>query len=627
MCGLTGIFFLRKSINEHFSYLENSMASITHRGPDSAGTYVNDQLAMGHRRLAIIDLSNAGHQPFKDYSGRYVLTFNGQFYNHKLYRKELENDGVKFISDSDTEVLLYLIIKYKTEAFSKINGCFSVAFYDTVENELILARDRMGIKPLYYYYDKEKLIFASELKAIFEFNIPREIDYSAVISYFQLNYIPSNQCVIKNVNKLGAGTYAIINKKGIEISDYYKIPFIEKPVGFLSYSDAKRELRAHLEESVRFRLSADVPVGCFLSGGIDSSIITALAAGYTGNLNTFSLGFTDNTFFDETKYAEIIAKKFSTNHTVYKISNNELFEKVYDVIDFFDEPFADSSAIAMYFLSRIAKNSVTVALSGDGADEMFAGYNKHSAHFRANNPGLSEKLITLLNPVWKNLPKSRNAKIGNTFRQFYKYSRGSKFSPDLRYWHWASIADENYSRQLINQDYNFQDYLTAKQFYLKNKNFKDLNSILYSDMQLVLQGDMLTKVDSMSMANSLEVRTPFLDHNVVDFVFNLPVSYKINKKQRKKILKDAFSDILPYELLNRSKKGFEVPLLSWLKNQLWSDIDNIYLSETFVRDQGVFNYNIIDELKKKLQSKNPDDSHAKVWAILVFQRWWQKHFN
>ncbi len=627
MCGITGIFSFEKDINEYSKHLQNSIECLQHRGPDFVGTYKKDKIGIGHSRLAIVDLSSAGNQPFVDQSGRYILAFNGQFYNYKKYRKELEKDGINFLSDSDTEVLIYLLIKYRNDAFDKINGCFSIAFYDSVEEELILARDRMGIKPLLYYYDEDKCIFASELKAIFKFGISKEIDYSALFSYFQLNYIPENQCIISKVSKVQPGTFMVFSKKGVSTKKYYEIPYKENPGYFLDYQNAEKKLVLLLEDAVKSRMAADVEVGCFLSGGIDSSIITALAARNTDNLKTFSLGFKDKDFFDETEFADIVAKKFKTDHTVLKISDYELFEKIYDIIDFFDEPFADSSAIAMNFLSKMTKRSVSVALSGDGADEMFAGYNKHKAHFRANNPGIKEKIITALNPVWEKMPKSRSGTFGNLFRQFYKYSEGSKLDPALRYWNWASIADESYAGELIKQEFDYNKYLKSKYFYLNNKNFKDINAILHADMNLVLQGDMLTKVDSMSMANSLEVRTPFLDHNVVDFVFNLPVSYKIDKFGRKKILKDSFRNILPTELLNRRKMGFEVPLLSWLKNQLWSDIDNIFLSEKFIKDQNVFNYSVINDLKMRLHSKNPDDSHAKIWALLVFQRWWQKHIN
>jgi asparagine synthase (glutamine-hydrolysing) len=525
-------------------------------------------------------------------------------------------------------VLLYLLIKYGSKAIEKINGCFAFAFYNLEKNEILLARDRMGINPLMYYLDNEKVIFSSELKGILEFDIPRELDYQAMFTYFQLNYIPNNQCILKKIIKLEPGHFSVINSEGIKTERYYKIPVPDNSSSFISYEEAKNKLHNLLDQSVERRLIADVPVGCFLSGGIDSSVITALAAGHTKNLNTFSIGFTDDPFFDETKYAALVAEKYKTNHTEFKISSDDLLNRIFDIIDYIDEPFADSSALAVNILSSLTQKKATVALSGDGADEMFAGYNKHSAHFNSSYSGTKEKLVTAMNPLWRVMPKSRNSKTMNFIRQLNRFAEGSKLNPADRYWHWASIGSEQYSEGLINYIIDKEKYNSLKSKYLTpTLDFKDINNILYSDMHLVLQGDMLTKVDLMSMANSLEVRTPFLDHTVVDFVFSLPVSYKIDKFRRKKILVDTFKHLLPDELITRGKHGFEVPLLRWFRNELWELIDKKYLSEDFIKQQNLFNYVYVKRLKERLLTKNPEDSHAKIWALLVFQNWWIKYFK
>jgi asparagine synthase (glutamine-hydrolysing) len=335
----------------------------------------------------------------------------------------------------------------------------------------------------------------------------------------------------------------------------------------------------------------------------------------------------DDIDIDETEFAEIVAKKYNTNHTVFKISNDDLLGNLTFALDYLDEPFADSSALAVNILSQLTCKKATVALSGDGADEMFAGYNKHSAHFNATNAGSKEKLVAAMHPLWKTMPKSRNSKSANFFRQLDRFAAGYNLSPAERYWHWASIGSEDYTKKLLKINVDNQQFIESKQYFINSSsNFNEINTVLLADMHLVLQGDMLTKVDLMSMSNSLEVRTPFLDHTVVDYVFGLPASYKISNTTRKRILKDTFRELIPEDLLMRPKHGFEVPLLQWFKNELWSMINDDLLSEKFVTEQNIFNYEIIKNLKNKIHSNSPEDSAAKIWALLVFQYWWKKYF-
>lgn len=628
MCGITGIFCFNDIAEKYSDKLQRAVESLKYRGPDDNGTYFNKNLGFGHTRLSIIDTSSAGSQPFSDNSGRYTLVFNGEFYNHKFFKQELLDDGIIFRSESDTEVLLYLLIKYGKNAIEKLNGCFAFAFYDAKENTCLLVRDRMGINPLHYYTDNDKLIFGSEMKAILAFDIPKNIDAEALSIYFQLNYLPTSCSILQNVHKLEPGCYLEVTTSGFSISRYYQIPEFDKNKTFDDYNTAKLKLRELLDASVKRRLIADVPLGCFLSGGIDSTIITALASGHTSNLNTFSIGFKDNEYFDETSYAEIVAKKYNTNHTAFRISNDDLLQTLQETIDYLDEPFADSSALAVNILSRLTRQKATVALSGDGADEMFAGYNKHSAHFNARFAGSKEKIAAAMNPLWKIMPKSRNSKTANLARQLNRFATGYKLSPEERYWYWASIGSEEYVDELIlDKSKNDHNNKIKQNVLQQQSNFVDINSVLYSDMHLVLQGDMLTKVDLMSMANSLEVRVPFLDHTVVDYAFSLPAEYKINRQTRKRILKDSFADLIPEELINRPKHGFEVPLLRWFQNELWSMINEDLLSEKFIIEQGIFNYSVILNLKKKIFSTNPGDAAAKVWALIVFQNWWKKYYN
>lgn len=621
MCGIAGIYSFGNIDLEQ--KVKAAVESLESRGPDSNGFYVQGNVALGHTRLSIIDTSDAGSQPFFDASRNFVLVFNGEFYNHNDFRKELLDEGVKFCSKSDTEVLLYLLIKYREEAIEKLNGCFAFAFYDIARNECIVARDRMGINPVVVYSDAEKIMFASEMKALIAMGIPKQIDNEALKTYFQLNYIPTNQGIFKNTRKLQPGSFLKITSSGIEEHSYYQIPNYQSSPISDDYQTAQKRLRELLTESVQRRLIADVPLGCFLSGGIDSSIVTGIASQLTPHLNTFSVGFSDNKYFDETDCAEIIAKRFNTNHTAFKISSADLFNNISHTLDYIDEPFADSSALAVDILSKLTRTKVTVALSGDGADELFSGYNKHLAHLRIMNAGIKEKSVAAFEPLWKILPKSRNSKITNTFRQLERFAKGYNLSDAERYWRWASIGDDEYTSNLLKATVNQDVFEKCKQFYLSG-DFTNMNGVLDADMHLVLQGDMLTKVDLMSMANSLEVRVPFLDHTVVNYVSCLPSSYKIDANNRKKILRETFADFFPPELLNRKKHGFEVPLLKWFNNELHDIIENDLLSKEFVESQGIFNYSEIDRLKKQLSSNNVGDATAKIWALIVFQWWWKR---
>jgi asparagine synthase (glutamine-hydrolysing) len=349
---------------------------------------------------------------------------------------------------------------------------------------------------------------------------------------------------------------------------------------------------------------------------------------YKPDLHTFSIGFRDEKFFDETHYANLVAKHFKTNHTVFSLTNDDLYSNVHSILNYLDEPFADSSAIAVSILSKETRKHATVALSGDGADELLAGYNKHSAFQRIINPGWKENAVNALLPVWNWLPKSRNSSFGNTVRQLQRFAIGSSLSSKERYWTWAGFANERDALQLLTEDKRSlvtSEYERLKQSFLRHlPDRENLNDILMTDMHLVLPNDMLTKVDLMSMSASLEVRVPFLDYELVNFVFSLPQEYKINHKMRKRILQDAYRDMLPNELYNRPKKGFEVPLLKWLRKEMKTLINDDLLSESFIKEQKIFNYTEINKLKQMLFSKNPGDVHARIWGLIVFQSWWKK---
>jgi asparagine synthase (glutamine-hydrolysing) len=621
MCGIVG-YFSKPEADLKVS-LDKALIALNKRGPDKQVSQIlSPHVGFGHARLSIIDTTDHATQPMTDESGRYTIIFNGEIFNYRELRDKFLG-GKIYQSTSDTEVLLYLYIKLGKDCLQHLNGFFAFAIYDAKEGSIFVARDRMGIKPLHVYEDTEKIIFASELKAIFAFPIKKEIDFDSLALYLQLNYIPGTSSILKNVARLNPGWYLTIDRSGKQNkAQYYQVPFDDSklvPETPASYEEAKSTLVSLLNASVERRLVADVPLGAFLSGGIDSSIV----------VNTFSIGFKDEPFFDETYYANLVAKKFKTNHTVFSITTDDMYQHVFDILDYIDEPFADSSAIAVYILSMYTRKHVTVSLSGDGGDELFAGYNKHDAEMRARQNNLVNTVVKAGLPIWQMLPKSRNSKFTNIFRQLERYGIGLKLSPQERYWRWCAFVDEKDAVKLLKSNTaidkkGIENRREKVLQFIQGKN--SINDALMADTQMVLPNDMLTKVDLMSMANSLEVRVPILDYTVVDFAFTIPTKFKIAEGHTKKILKDAFRNVLPDELYTRPKRGFEVPLLNWFRTGLRSLIEDDLLNEKFIKEQGIFDPAEINQLKQQLFSNSPGDVHARIWGLIVFQYWYKKYF-
>ncbi len=630
MCGITGIFAFNLIGKMNMIHLANATMALARRGPDFQDIYHDSFVGLGHRRLSIIDTSEAANQPMWDNTQRYAIAFNGEIFNFRELRQELQNKGVSFFSQSDTEVLLKLYIHEKEACLNRLNGFFAFCIYDKLEQTFFLARDRYGVKPLLYLYDEDKFLFASEMKSLLQYGIDKTLDYTSLYTYLQLNYIPAPNTIFQSVKKLLPGHWLKVGSKQLALGSYYSIPY--DPIAIrnntMTYDEAKEKFRSLLEASVQRRLEADVPLGAFLSGGIDSSVITGLATRHKPDLHTFSIGFRDEKFFDETEYARLVARHFQTEHTVFSLSNDDLYQHVHTILNYLDEPFADSSAINVYILSKETRKHATVALSGDGADELLGGYNKHAAHYRVLHRGWKENLVGNLLPFWKVIPQSRNNPFSNKARQFRRFADGMNMSSRERYWRWLGFTAENTALNLLSQcskeQLIYSEYTTRKSELLATVPDKEnLNDILLSDTQLVLPNDMLTKVDLMSMANGLEVRNPFLDVELVNFIFSLPDNFKIDATLRKRILQDTYRDFLPAKLYNRPKKGFEVPLLKWLRREMKSLITDDLLSEKFISEQKIFNYNSVNKLKQQLFSSNPGDAHAQVWGLLVFQWWWR----
>lgn len=619
MCGIAGYKILDSSFEDRSGELNEAVKTLHLRGPDSEGTFIGSGVGLGQTRLSIIDTSELGNQPMLDPTERYILIFNGEIYNYLELKADLGHVHLK--STCDTEVLLHLLIKEGSRCLEKLNGFFALAFYDKLEDTLLIARDRMGIKPLLFYQDDNQLIFASEMKALLSFSIPRAINQDTLYWYLKLNYIPGQLSMIAGVRRLEPGQFLLVTKGDVKHEAFWKIN-AENDVSS-DYERSKRQLVDMLEKSVQKRLMADVPLGAFLSGGTDSSAVVAMASKHYKNLSTFSVGYKDHSFFDETYYAELVAKRFNTNHTTFSLTNDDLLSDLGDILDYIDEPFADSSAIPTYILSKHVSKHIKVALSGDGADELFGGYYKHRALNSALHPSIPDHLVKYLNPLFKVLPQSRSGSLTNLFRRLDKHGRMLKMDPAERYWFLASLTNDPSSLLIRSIDQAAIDSLKAH--YLPQD--PSFNDYLRTDLKVLLPGDMLAKVDLMSMANSLEVRVPFLDKALVAFANKLPTKLKVYGAQRKRILQDAFRDILPDELYHRPKKGFEVPLLHWMRNELLGELDAVLFDQDYLIYQDIFKVDEVSELRKKLLSRDPGDVHGVIWALYVFQKWHRNYMD
>lgn len=628
MCGIAGMYAFTEEGKNAFGRLNASVQTMLHRGPDFQQTKPFDFCVLGHARLSIIDLSQAAAQPFSDESGRFTIVFNGEIFNYRSLKNQLEQQGVRFRTSSDTEVLLQIFIQKGISCINDLNGFFAFAVYDRDNNELVLARDRYGIKPLYYSISSDYCWFASEMRALIKMGIDKKLCKEAMYAYFRLGYIPAPYSILENVYKLEPGNYIQINPGGFKKESYYQIPYEPDRIqSNQDYAAACNTLHNLISDAVQDRLVADVPVGAFLSGGIDSSVIVAAAARQHQNLHTFSIGYKDHPYFDETRYANLVAKKHGTNHEVFQLGMKDLQEGLHTVLHHADEPFADSSSIPLQILCRQVKKHVTVALSGDAGDELLGGYNKHAAELQIIQGGMLSKMVGALSPLWAALPKSRQSMLGNRVRQLDRYASALNLSPQDRYINWACMGTGQFSKSLLmlhEAEIPEMNKIFAP-FTSHFRNPHTISDVLLADMKLVLPGDMLFKVDSMSMMHSLEVRVPLLDYRVVNFAFNLPDSFKMEGSRRKKILVDAFRNELPEELLNRPKKGFELPLRDLLISE-WPVLKHL-VNEDFIHEQGLFSKETINHSVSRLFSSNPGDAHFEVWSILVFQQWYKSFWT
>jgi len=628
MCGITGIKIFTAESSDLLHKINDSVACLRLRGPDAESVYKNDSVALGHARLAIIDLNPRAAQPMRDESGRYTLVFNGEIFNYKSIREELEGEGFSFFSASDTEVLLKGYMRWGKDILDKLNGFFSFCIYDGEKGSLFLARDRFGIKPLVYSYNNKRFSFASEIKSLLSFGIDKTLDSEALVDYFRFSYIPAPRSIYKGVKKLLPGHYMEVSAAGeLKIIRWYTLRGNATYTG-ISYPEAVDELRHLVEASVKRRLISDVPLGTFLSGGIDSSVITAAAAKYSPDIQSFSIGFSDNPTYDESGYAAETARFLGTKHTNIPVTAKDMMDSLPKVLGYYSEPFADSSALAVNILCSKVREHVTVALSGDGGDEQFAGYNKHRAAWRYQYPNMVDQTVGMLQSVWDTGNDLMPDFKGGIFGKLSKYAEFRKSTPSDRYIGLASWSRDKFVVTKSNQTTIFADVMNELMPELGvNASSHDINNFLYTDMHWVLPNDMLTKVDLMSMANSLEVRVPLLDHTIAELAFALPEEYKIDPTRQKKILVDAFRDQLPPSIFQRPKHGFEVPLGHWFSGELNHILESNYLSDSMIDSTGLFIPGTAARLRKLAKRGGSVQQMYPVWAMMVFIHWYQQNLN
>jgi len=613
MCGIVGLKKLYETPKDsELIRVKKSLLSQNHRGPDNTSLEVLGHSIMGHNRLAIIDLNERSNQPFFDKSRRYSIVFNGEIYNYPELKNELLKKEYIFETSSDTEVLLNHLIEKGAAGIDELEGCFAFAFSDQLEDEMLSVRDHLGINPLLFSIQEDEVLFASELTAFKHLLNETSINQDALNAYFQFTYVPAPNTMITGVHKLLPGHYVKIKGKNIDVLEYYSVRNAQKIE--MPYEEAVREVKKKIEHAVIKRLNADVPIGTFLSGGVDSSIVSRVTANFKTTVNTFSIGFVGNDFFDESEYAKNVAEHIGSSHYPIQLDKESVVQSFQKVLDAYDEPFADSSAVAMYFLSRAAKEKVTVCLSGDGADELFAGYNKHKAYIRSKNPGVLLKVATKI--AGQISGGNRRGKISNRIRQMKKFGVLLQQKWPNSYWMLAQFISKNRRDNLLLQSIPYKTTVKPGKDNLQN--------FLMTDQQFVLPNDMLKKVDMMSMKHALEVRTPFLDRDLVDFVNGLPDEYKYLNGVGKRILRDAFRDVLPDEVFSRAKKGFEIPLQDWIQS-IWSKVVNEkWFTKEYVENQNLFSIKGVSQLRVDFEKGEEEEATVTMWAYIVFQNWFER---
>ncbi|NQU79393.1 asparagine synthase (glutamine-hydrolyzing) [Candidatus Woesearchaeota archaeon] len=606
MCGIVGFNFEDKD-------LVRCMADkIAHRGPDAHGYYTDKDISLGHRRLSIIDLSDRGKQPMESHDGRCVIVYNGEVYNYKAIRLELEKKGYTFRSGTDTEVIVNAYQEYGADCVKMLNGIFAFAIWDTQTKKLFLARDRMGIKPLYYHFSDGKLLFASEIKALLEYDIPRVVDTDAFATFMNFRFVTGHKTMIEGIHKLLPGCTLTFDagNKDIEIKKYWDVT---ENVQKGSANHFARKLRKLLSESVEMRLMSDVPLGVYLSGGIDSSAIVGLMKKVTDNIKTFSVGFGDEVD-NEYSQAQLVADHFGTDHHQVSVTEKHL-KLLPKMVYHMDEPIGDAATLPTYVISEFAKKKVTVVLAGEGADEQFAGYDRYKMMLYGHR-------LSQLTPSFMK-QRFLNAKFANTnlerLRDLVCSSElGEKYMKaislfDKKNLSGLGVAENDYVRKVVDEKF------------VNNRMKRMLNKVLYFDQKTLLPDDFFMKADKMTMAHSVEERVPFLDHRIVEFSFTLPPRYKMYGLKEKYILKKAMKGLLPEVIIKRKKRGYNTPMDHWLKGELKGQMEELLAEKNHkLYDQTKMSSMLTSFQKSGKDYKKNWFKSQQLWSMLMFEMWYKQ---
>lgn len=627
MCGICGYVHLDKSKRPSEAVVKGMMDALIPRGPDDEGLYVKENVALGHRRLSIIDLKT-GHQPMLNEDGSIAIVYNGEVYNFRELKEPLVKKGHVFKTHSDTEVIIHAYEEYGEECLNHFNGMYALAIWDSKRERLFLARDRFGKKPLYYATFDNQFIFASELKAILKHpSVRKEIDMTALSKYLAYEYVPSPYTIFKNIKKLEPSSRLSLQKGSYKVEAYWDVKFAHQDTVF-DLKSAKPRLVSLLRDSVRRRLISDVPLGVFLSGGIDSSSVVAMMAELVKakDIKTFSIGFKEESY-DESTDARRVADFFGTDHHEEILKPKTMLDVLPDIVDVLDEPFADSSMIPTYLVSKYTRRYVTVALGGDAGDELFFGYPSFLAH------KINRYLNILPQPfrgiLIKRLAESapRPNKYMSPNFKVNRFLRGLGFPEEIRHQVWiGSFIPKEQARLFLPNNVLNHDaldiYDLTNKLFQKTGDIDPMDRAMYIYLRTYLADDILTKVDRASMANSLEVRAPFLDKDFVDFATAIPSSLKMKGFNAKWILKKALEDKLPKSTLKKSKQGFAAPVAKWLKEDLKPLLFEKF-DKSKIEREGIFDYRYVRSMLDEFIN-NKEDTRKEVWALFMFEMWYDR---
>jgi asparagine synthase (glutamine-hydrolysing) len=626
MCGIAGVYrFDTKPVD--LALLQRMTKVIAHRGPDDEGHWIGNNVGLGNRRLSIIDLSPRGKQPMCNEDRTIWATYNGETYNFQDLRSDLICKGHRFNSNTDTEAIIHLYEEEGVECLNQLRGMYGFALWDSAKRRLLLTRDRLGIKPLFYYSDHEKLLFGSEMKCILQdSSIKRKVDLKTLHHYLSFNYVPAPCTMFENIRQLLPGHYLIVEDGTVSVHEYWDLKFSREDGHDERYY--RDQLDEHLADSVEKMLISDVPFGVFLSGGIDSSTITYYMSQILQQpVKTFSIGFEEESY-NELENARAVAKHCKTDHHERVIHPNDLESLLPVLVRHAEEPLADASMVPLYYVSKLAREHVKMVLCGDGADEILAGYETYQANIFA---GMYRKIPfavrrRLVSPLVEKLPVS-DKKISFEYKA-KRFAHGAEHSPERAHFHWRIIFDEAEKRKLYSdcalKQLNGLDTFseTLAPYFARSDAEESLDRFLYVDTRFYLPNDMLVKVDRMSMANSLEVRVPFLDERVVEFLATVPSSLKLkNLTQKKYLLKRVMDGRLPSKIINQKKRGFNIPVGLWLKTKLKDFLMSTLSKERLCRI-GLFNVDYIHSIMNE-HFEGRRDYGYQLWGLMIFSLWWQ----